>query len=73
MKRNVGGIDRALRIILGLVLIGLAFSDALGATSTIGHWGWIGLIPLVTGLLSWCPLYLPIGFSSKDKDGTPTN
>jgi len=65
MKHNVGGIDRALRIIVGLVLVGLAVSDRMGYTQTIGYWGWIGIIPLVTGLVSWCPLYLPIGFSSK--------
>lgn len=68
MERNVGGIDRIARIVVGLVLIGLAFSDALGATHTIGGWGWIGIIPLVTGLLSWCPLYLPIGLNTKGKD-----
>lgn len=65
MKQNVGGIDRILRIVVGAVLVGLA------ATNVIGWWGWIGLIPLVTGLTSWCPLYLPIGFSSRGKDDTP--
>ncbi len=48
---NVGGIDRILRIILGIVLIALVF---VGPKTP---WGWIGLIPLVTGLASRCPIY----------------
>ena len=52
---NVGNIDRAIRILLGLVLIGLA------ASGTIGYWGYIGVIPLATGLAAWCPLYLLLG------------
>ncbi|MEO6148357.1 MAG: DUF2892 domain-containing protein [Sulfuriferula sp.] len=55
MSCNVGGIDRALRIIVGIVLIGLA------ATGKIGWWGYIGVVPLVTGLIGWCPAYLPFG------------
>lgn len=70
MKLNVGGIDRALRILAGVILVGLAISDMLGATQTIGHWGWIGIIPLATGLISWCPLYLPLGLSSRKQEGT---
>ena len=58
MKSNVGGIDRILRIVLGLVLIGLA------ATGTVGLWGWIGIVPLATGTLRFCPLYPLLGFSS---------
>ena len=46
MKCNVGGIDRVLRIVVGLVLVGLA------ASNEVGVWGWIGIIPLATGLLS---------------------
>ena len=46
MKLNVGGIDRVLRILVGLVLIGLA------ATGTVGWWGWLGIVPLATGLFS---------------------
>lgn len=55
MSCNVGGIDRALRIIVGIVLIGLT------ATGKIGWWGYIGVVPLVTGLIGWCPAYLPFG------------
>lgn len=55
MKINVGGIDRILRILVGLVLIGLA------ATGTIGWWGWLGVVPLATGLLRTCPAYSLLG------------
>ncbi len=58
MKSNVGGIDRILRIVVGLVLIGLA------ATSTVGLWGWIGVVLLVTGAIGWCPPYALLGFST---------
>ena len=50
MKANVGGIDRIARVVVGLVLI------ALAATGTVGVWGWIGVVPLLTGLIRWCPL-----------------
>jgi hypothetical protein len=53
MKVNEGTIDRALRVIAGLVLIGLA------ASGTIGVWGWIGVVPLLTGLFGFCPEHLP--------------
>ena len=58
MKSNVGGIDRVLRIVLGLVLIGLA------ASGTVGLWGWIGILPLATGLMGWCPPYALFGWST---------
>lgn len=58
MKANVGGLDRIARIAAGLVLIGLA------ATGTVGVWGWIGVVPLATGSLGWCPAYLPFGLST---------
>lgn len=58
MKSNVGGIDRILRIVLGLVLVALAL------TGTIGAWGWIGVVPLATAALGFCPLYTVLGFSS---------
>ena len=58
MKKNVGGIDRTLRIVLGLVLIGLA------VTGTVGWWGYLGLLPLLTGLLGWCPLYPLLGINT---------
>jgi len=58
MKANVGGIDRILRIVIGLVLVGLA------ATGTVGWWGWLGLVPLATGALGWCPPYAIFGFNT---------
>ncbi len=58
MKRNVGSIDRAIRITMGVVLI------ALAATGTVGVWGWLGLLPLATGLLGWCPPYSMFGFNT---------
>ncbi len=58
MKCNVGGIDRVLRIVVGLVLVGLAVSNEVGV------WGWIGIIPLATGLLKFCPLYPMLGINS---------
>ena len=58
MNRNVGTIDKGLRIVLGLVLIGLA------ATGTVGWWGWIGVVPLVTGLFSRCPAYSLLGLNT---------
>lgn len=64
MKTNVGGIERILRIIIGAVLVGLA------ATNTVGWWGWLGLVPLATGLIGWCPPYAILGIntcSMKDK------
>ena len=45
MKSNVGGIDRTLRIVAGLALVGLA------ATGMVGVWGWIGVVPLATGAI----------------------
>jgi membrane protein implicated in regulation of membrane protease activity len=57
-KTNVGGIDRIARIVVGIVLIALVFVGPKTA------WGWLGLIPLITGVFSTCPLYSLIGFSS---------
>lgn len=58
MKANLGILDRALRIGAGVVLIGLT------ATGTIGLWGYIGVIPLLTGLVSICPVYSMLGINS---------
>jgi O-antigen ligase len=58
MKTNVGGIDRILRIAIGALLILLAI------TGTIGAWGWLGLIPLATGIFRTCPLYSLIGMNT---------
>ncbi len=58
MKANVGTIDRAIRIVFGLSLI-LATVSGM-----IGIWGWIGIVPLATGTLRFCPAYLPFGLST---------
>ena len=58
MKVNEGAIDRGLRIVAGLVLIGLA------ATGTVGAWGYVGVIPLVTGAIGMCPIYSLLGIDS---------
>ncbi|WP_339458445.1 YgaP family membrane protein [Pseudomonas sp. EA_105y_Pfl2_R69] len=58
MKANVGTIDRSLRIAVGLILIGLSLSGA------IGLWGWIGVVPLATGLFRFCPAYPLLGIST---------
>jgi uncharacterized membrane protein YqaE (UPF0057 family) len=58
MGKNVGGIDRIIRIVAGVVLI------ALAVTNTVGLWGYIGVVPLLTGLLGWCPPYAIFGFNT---------
>lgn len=58
MKHNIGNIDRGLRIVIGLALI------ALAVMNVIGWWGWIGLVPLLTGLFRFCPAYRLLGIST---------
>jgi Protein of unknown function (DUF2892) len=58
MTKNVGGIDRTLRIVAGLALI------AAAATGTVGVWGYIGVVLLLTGLVGWCPPYAMLGFNT---------
>ena len=62
MKRNTGNIDRAIRAILGLVLI------ALAATGTVGMWGWIGIVIgivlLLTAIFGFCPAYAIFGMNT---------
>ncbi|MFZ2990053.1 YgaP family membrane protein [Ideonella sp.] len=58
MKLNVGGIDRIARIAVGLLLL------ALTLTGTIGVWGWIGVVPLLTGVFRFCPVYPLLGVST---------
>lgn len=58
LKSNVGGIDRILRIVAGIVLI------ALTLMGVIGMWGWIGIVPLATGLFRTCPVYSLLGFNT---------
>ncbi len=62
IKRNVGTIDRALRAIIGIVLIALVF---VGPKTP---WGWIGIIPLATAIIGWCPPYSLIGLNTGAKN-----
>jgi Protein of unknown function (DUF2892) len=61
MNANVGGLDRALRITLGLGLVLASYFHKIGA------WGWIGLIPIATGLFRFCPAYLPFKWNTCSK------
>ncbi|MBP7567247.1 MAG: DUF2892 domain-containing protein [Burkholderiaceae bacterium] len=58
MKTNAGTLDRTLRILVGLALI------ALAATGVVGLWGWIGVVPLLTGAIGNCPLYSLLGINT---------
>jgi len=60
-RLNVGNLDRALRLLLGLALIALAGSGEIGA------WGYIGLVPLLTGVVAMCPLYSLFGISTTSR------
>ena len=59
MTGNVGGIDKVLRIVVGLGLLSLVF---VGPQTP---WGWIGVVPLLTALIGWCPAYTLFGWSTK--------
>lgn len=58
MKVNVGSVDRLARILVGLVLVGLAVSQ------TLGPWAYIGIVLLATGVLRSCPLYSVLGWNT---------
>ncbi|MGA9031097.1 MAG: DUF2892 domain-containing protein [Sulfuricaulis sp.] len=58
MNCNVGGVDRVLRVVVGIGLLSLVFVGPQTA------WGWIGAVPLLTGLLGFCPAYLPFGIKT---------
>lgn len=62
MSANVGGIDRILRIVVGLALI--VWAAALGGPV----WAWIGVVPLATGLIKFCPMYPILGMSTCKKN-----
>jgi len=61
MTVNEGNVDRVLRVLVGLLLIALVFVGPKSA------WGWIGLIPLITGLIGFCPLYRLVGLNTCPK------
>ncbi len=58
MKKNEGNLDRGIRVVVGGALI------ALAATGTIGVWGYVGVVPLATGLIGWCGLYSVLGINT---------
>ncbi len=58
MSINEGGVDRILRIVVGLALIAIVF---VGPKTP---WGWIGVVPLLTGLIGWCPAYMLFGIKT---------
>jgi Protein of unknown function (DUF2892) len=60
MKTNVGGIDKVVRIIAGLVLLSLIFI----LEGNVRWWGLIGIVPLLTGTLGWCPAYNLFGIKT---------
>jgi hypothetical protein len=61
MQCNVGNTDRVLRITVGSLLIVLSLSGVIGA------WGWIGLMPLATGIFRFCPAYPVLGMNTAKK------
>ena len=58
MKQNVHNVERVIRVLIGLAVISLVF---IGPQS---NWGWLGLIPVATGLIGWCPPYSLLGIST---------
>ncbi len=58
MQLNVGNVDRIARVVVGLGLI------ALAVTGTIGVWGWIGVVPVATGAVGFCPAYTLLGINT---------
>ncbi len=61
--KNVGGMDKILRIIAGIILIASVFL----VPDVMGLWGWIGVVPLLTGLFNFCPFYPLLGLSTCSK------
>ena len=58
MNKNVGNTERAIRIGGGLILVVLA------ASGTVGLWGYLGLLPMITGVIGWCPPYAMLGINT---------
>ena len=61
MSVNEGTIDRAVRVVVGLALISLVF---VGPQTP---WGWVGVVPLLTGIVGWCPAYTLLGMNTCPK------
>lgn len=58
---NVGKYERAIRIVVGLAVVSLVF------VGPMTPWGWIGLVPLLTGIIGWCPPYALLGINTAGK------
>lgn len=58
MTQNTGTLDRTIRAVVGLALLAATFTGAIGV------WGWIGLVPLVTAIIGWCPPYAILGINT---------
>ena len=67
MRTNVGQVDRRLRVVLG------GGAMVLAATGTVGRWGWLGVVPVLTGLVRFCPMYAMLGLSSCHVSSNPTH
>lgn len=69
IAKNIGSADKIARLVVGALLIVLAL------TGTIGLWGWIGVVPIVTALMNWCPAYTLLGIKTcpTDNSATPSN
>ena len=60
MKKNVGSVERIIRAVVGVALLSQAFTGPLGPA----WWGWIGIVPLATAAIGWCPPYAILGIST---------
>lgn len=63
MKTNVGTVDRVIRVLAGVVLLGLTLAGVIGV------WGWIGVVPILTGLFRFCPAYSLLGIRTCELGG----
>lgn len=63
--RNIGTLDRIIRIVIGIGLVAFVF---FGPET---RWGWLGLVPLLTGVVGYCPLYRLLGIRTRHDDGAP--
>lgn len=67
MAKNVGGADRAIRAVVGAGLIYYAMSNLPGAQDYMVPAGMVGFIVMLTGIIGWCPAYLPFGINTCKK------